>query len=60
MHTGRIIIHTVNTEHSLKLFLRVKYNQGIAKQNQKKTMEGKQNNESTVPQNNLTRKIIKM
>lgn len=49
MHTGRIIIHTVNTEHSLKLFLRVKYNQGIAKQNQKKTMEGKQNNESTVP-----------
>lgn len=36
MHTGTIITHTANTGHSLKLFLRVKYNQGIAKQNKTK------------------------
>lgn len=41
MHTGTIITHTANTGHSLKLFLRVKYNQGIAKQNKKQWRENR-------------------
>lgn len=41
MHTGTIITHTANTGHSLKLFLRVKYNQGISKQNKKQWRENR-------------------